>query len=99
MQAAFAAAVALLIDEKGIAHIGAKQIEPWDVALLLLITGVELYSCIVPVGSKYFENLNSEYASSMWSYFHFNWYTPVINAGYKGDLTVDDLPVLVDYDR
>ena len=37
--------------------------------------------------------------AGLWGYFNFNWYTHVINRGYKTPLQTEDLPVLIDHDR
>lgn len=39
------------------------------------------------------KHLTSEYSGSIWSVYNFDWYSPIIDKGYKGELQLDDLPV------
>ncbi|CAN0100738.1 unnamed protein product, partial [Ectocarpus sp. 4 AP-2014] len=44
-------------------------------------------------------HLTPEYSSSIWSVYNFNWYTRVIDRGFKGELKMEQLPEIVDDDR
>ncbi|CAM9532825.1 unnamed protein product, partial [Ectocarpus sp. 12 AP-2014] len=83
----------------GFGRIGASEPAAWDLGLLLLIVAVEIWSCIRVVPIKYYKHLTPEYSSSIWSMYNFNWYTRVIDRGYKGELKMEQLPEIVDDDR
>jgi ATP-binding cassette subfamily C (CFTR/MRP) protein 1 len=75
------------------------DLESWNLLVMLFIFAIEIWSCCRDTPLKRYSHMNSEYAAGMFSYFHFNWYTPVISTGAKRPLVDDDLPVMIDDDR
>ncbi|CAM9514742.1 unnamed protein product, partial [Chrysoparadoxa australica] len=88
-----------LLADKGAYGIRAKQLPPYELLVLSLITVFEGWSCIRRVPLKRYRFLNAEYSASLWSYLHFDWFTPVIDKGYSEVLEMEDLPEMVDDDR
>ncbi|KAG5181922.1 P-loop containing nucleoside triphosphate hydrolase protein [Tribonema minus] len=97
--ACFAGSVTLLLDESGAGNITPSQLGSWDLGWQLVILALELWGLAKPVPVHAYSHMNEEYAAGMFSYFHFNWYTRVINTGYKRPLQPEDLPQLIDHDR
>ncbi|CBJ26643.1 conserved unknown protein [Ectocarpus siliculosus] len=96
---AFGTALWILLRTDGFGGVDASEPAAWDLGLLLLIVAVEIWSCIRVVPIKYYYHLTPEYSSSIWSMYNFNWYTRVIDRGYKGELKMEQLPEIVDDDR